>query len=152
MDAPTAPPAPPPPPPVAAPARPAARPGQLTPGWRIITLVTWVLVFVAWSGAWAVSRQLGLGTWWLGPISAPQPILVMILPFLPPAAMVVLTLNNVIRLPWYGLAASALGALIAAFDVNEVRRLGFVELAIAVASALVSIASTSGMYRPVPGA
>jgi hypothetical protein len=74
----------------------------------------------------------------------------MIVPFLPAAAMVVLTLNNVTRLPWYGLAASALGALMAAFDVGYVRRLGLVELVIAAASALVSVASTSGMYRQVP--
>jgi len=30
------------------------------------------MAFVAYTGAWKVSRELGLATWWLGPISEPQ--------------------------------------------------------------------------------
>jgi hypothetical protein len=115
--------------------------------WRVTTAVTWMLVFVAWSGVWKASRDLGVATWWLGPDSAPRPIIVMLLPFIAPVAMVALALNNVRRLPFYGLAASALGVVIGIVDLSYVRRLGIVELAIALAAAAVSIASTSGMYR-----
>ena len=109
----------------------------------------WFLVFVAYCGVWKASRELGLATWWLGPVSDPQPIFVMLLPFVGPAAMVIAALANVRRLPWFGLVASAAAVLIAIPDLDRVRRLGIVELAIAVAAALVSIAGFSGTYRRV---
>lgn len=124
-----------------------ARPGQLTPGWRFVTVAAWVMVFVAFSGVWKVSRELGLATWWLGPISEPQPLFVLLAPFAAPTVMVVAGLRNLRRLPWYGLLASAVCAAIAIGDLDRVRRLAFVELAIAVAGALVSVASFSGVYR-----
>lgn len=127
----------------------AARPGQLTPTWRGITLVNWALVFVAWSGAWKVSRELGIAAWWLGPETASRSIVVMLLPFAPAAVMIVLTLLNARWLPFGGLVASAIGAAIGVVDLGYVRRLGVVEIAIAAAAAAVSLASLSGMYRSV---
>ncbi len=53
-----------------------------------------------------------------GPVSDPQPIFVMLLPFVGPAAMVIATLANVRRLPWYGLVASAVAVLIALPDLG----------------------------------
>ena len=138
------------PPPARAAARPVGpRPGQLTPGWRLATGAAWIMVFVAYTGAWKVSRELGLATWWLGPISEPQPFFVMLVPFAAPAVMVVLALNNARRLPWYGLTASLVGVAVGLADLDHVRRLAYVELAIAGAAALVSVASFSGLYRAV---
>lgn len=111
------------------------------------TLATWALVVVAWSGVWKASIELGLATWWLGPIAEPQPVVVRLLPFVPPAIVAVLALNNTRRLPWIGLGASAIAAVIGAVDLSYVRRLGIVELAIAGAAAAVSVASFTGMYR-----
>jgi hypothetical protein len=145
-----------PPPPPAPPAtgdgvrrtRPAGpRPGQLTGGWRIVTGVTWGLVFVAFAGVWKVSRELGLSTWWLGPIGEPQPVFVLLVPFVAPAAMVVLTLYNARYLPAAGLVASAITAAVAAGDLDRVLRLALVEMAIAGAAGAVSIASFAGRYR-----
>ena len=110
-------------------------------------MAAWVMVFVAYSGVWKVSRELGLATWWLGAISEPQPIVVQLVPFVAPVAMVVAGMRNVRRLPWYGLLASGVCAAIAIGDLDRVRRLAFVELAIAAAGAVVSIASFSGVYR-----
>ena len=87
-------------------------PGQLTAGWRVVTGVTWGLVFVAFAGVWKVSRELGLSTWWLGPIGEPQPVFVLLLPFVAPVAMVVAALNDVRWLPVAGLVASAVTAVI----------------------------------------
>jgi hypothetical protein len=149
-------PAPPPPsPPAAGDARGGGRgagprPGQLTGGWRIVTAVTWGLVFVAFAAVWKVSRELGLATWWLGPIGEPQPVFVLLLPFVAPAGMVVAALNNARRLPVAGLIASAVTAAIAVADLDRVFRLALVELAIAGAGAAVSIASFAGLYRSVP--
>jgi hypothetical protein len=123
------------------------RAGQLTPGWRLATLATWALAFVAWSGVWKASRELGLATWWLGPISAPRPLFVMLVPFIAPAVMGVLALNNARRLPWLGLGASGIAGVIGIVDLSYVRRLGIVETVIAVAAAAVSVASLTGMYR-----
>ena len=123
----------------------------MTSGWRIVTAVTWGLVFVAFAGVWKVSRELGLATWWLGPIGEPQPVFVLLLPFVAPAAMVVATLNNARRLPVAGLVASAVTAAIGAGDLDRVLRLAVVELAIAGAAAAVSVASFAGLYRPVRG-
>ena len=106
-------------------------------------------MFVAYSGVWKASRELGLATWWLGPVSAPKPIFVMLLPFVAPAAMVMAALGNARRLPWYGLLASAVALLVALPDLDRVRRLGIIELAIAAAGALASVASFAGMYRKV---
>jgi hypothetical protein len=127
--------------------RSAPRPGQLTPGWRIATGVTWGLVFVAFTAVWKVSRELGLSTWWLGPVGEPQPIYVLLLPFVAPALMVLATLNNGRRLPWAGLVASAITAAIGIGDLSRVTRLGIVEIAIGAAAAAVSLASLSGLYR-----
>jgi hypothetical protein len=141
---------PPPPPPDATPSSPAVRgprPGQLTPLWRIATAVVWTLAFVAWSGVWKVSRELGVATWWLGPDGDPQPIVVTLLPFVPPVVMVVLALNNVRRLPLYGSMAAGLSAAIGIVDLWYVRRLGIVEIAIAAAGAAVALAGIGGMYR-----
>ena len=122
--------------------------GQLTPGWRATTAVAWILVFVAWSGVWKASRELGIATWWLGPVGEPQPVPVMLLPFVAPSVLVALALNNARRLPWYGLAASLISAVIGIVDVSYIRRLGYVELLLAAAGAAASVASLSGMYRP----
>jgi hypothetical protein len=115
--------------------------------WRVATIATWVLAFVAWSGVWKASRELGVATWWLGPDGDPQPIFVTVLPFVAPLAMVLLALNNVRWLPWYGLAAAAASAVIGIVDLSYVRRLGFAELVIAGACAAVAIAGFGGAYR-----
>jgi hypothetical protein len=107
----------------------------------------WTLAFIAWSGVWKVSRELGVATWWLGPDGAPQPILVTLLPFVAPVVMVVLALNNVRRLPLYGLVAAASSAVIGIVDLWYVRRLGVVEIAIAAAGAAVAVAGIGGTYR-----
>jgi hypothetical protein len=111
--------------------------------------VTWGLVFVAFAGVWKVSRELGLATWWLGPIGEPEPVFVLLIPFVAPAVMVIAALNNARRLPVAGLVASAVTAAIAVADLDEVFRLALVELAIAGAAAAVSIASFAGLYRSV---
>jgi hypothetical protein len=115
----------------------------------------WVLAFIAWTGVWKASRELGVATWWLGPDGDPQPVFIMLLPFVPPLVMVLLALNNVRRLPLYGLVAAAASAVIGLIDLSYVRRLAIVELAIAAAGAAVAVAGFAGMYRrprPQPAA
>lgn len=121
--------------------------GQLTNGWRFVTGLTWGLVIVAYVAVWKTSRELGLSTWWLGPFGDPQTPFVTMLPFIPPLVMVLLAVNNSRWLPRAGLGAAAVLAVIAVLDLGKVPRLALVELAIAGAGALISVASTAGRYR-----
>jgi hypothetical protein len=109
------------------------------------------MVLVAWSGVWKASRELGVATWWLGPDGDPQPLPILLAPFVPPLVMILLALNNVRRLPWYGLAGAAVLAVFGIVDLGYVRRLGVVELAIAGAAAVVSVAGFGHTYRRAPG-
>ena len=113
----------------------------------MLTGFAWALVIVAYVAVWKTSRELGLSTWWLGPFGDPQTPFVTMLPFVPPLVMVLLAVNNSRWLPQAGLGAAAVLAVIAAFDVAKVPRLGAVELAIAGAGALVTAAGLGGRYR-----
>ena len=106
---------------------------------------------VAWSGVWKASRELGVAVWWLGPDGDPQPIVIMLLPFVVPLVMIVLALNNVRHLPWFGLGGAALMSVFGFIDLTYVRRLGLVELLIAVAAAAVAVAGFGGTYARAEG-
>jgi hypothetical protein len=125
-----------------------AEPGQLTFGWRVATAIVWGLVFVGYIAVWKTSRELGLNTWWLGPIGEPAGWYVSMLPFLAPMAMILLAANNAKGIPWFGLGAAAWAALIGLIDIGRVVRLGLVEMAIAAAAALAAVGSISGRLRP----
>jgi hypothetical protein len=144
-------PAPPPPPPAPRATQPVhvipAEPGQLTLGWRIATAIVWGLVFVAYIAVWKTSRELGLNTWWLGPLGEPAGWYVSMLPFVAPIAMMLLAVNNRKGLPWFGLAGAAWCTVIGLFDLATVWRLGLVEIAIAAAAALAAVGSISGRLR-----
>jgi hypothetical protein len=138
-----------PPPPTPAPPASWRHPvaGQLTIGWRIATGIAWGLVLVSFVAVWKTSTELGLTTWWLGPMGDPNPFFVTMLPFVAPLVMLLLVVNNFRWLPYAGLAASALIAVIGAFDFAKVTRLAIVEVAIAAAGALTSVAGFAGRYR-----
>lgn len=134
-------------PPAAVDAGRVRRPGELTSGWSTVFGLGWLAVVVALAAVWTASRQLGLPTWWLGPSSDPRPLFVNLVPFVVPLALVASAFNRVRFLPWWGLAGAAVTAGIGIVDLGRVRGLGVVELAIAAAGALVSVAALAGMYR-----
>ncbi len=123
------------------------RTGQLTTPWRAMVVAAWVGAFVAYMAVWKASEELGIATWWLGPRSNPQPILVRLVPFVVTAVMAILASYNVRRLPLIGLVGAAALTAIAVPDLSRSTGLAIVEFAIAGAVALVSAASFTGMYR-----
>lgn len=152
-----------PPPPPPPPPRPADAPagserhrvvteydrvGELTPGWRWVVRAAWLGAFVGYSSLWKASRDIGLPTWWLGELGDPEPFYVTLVPFLAPTIMVVMSFGRSRALPWFGLGAAAVGAVVGAIDLTRYTGLGVVELVIAGAAAAVSLASFSGRYRP----
>lgn len=128
------------------------RPGELTATWRIALIVTWILVFLAYMGVWKASEEIGIGTWWLGPRSDPQPLLVRLTPFLVTAFFGILASYNLRRLPWLGVAGAACLAAIAVPDLSRQSGLALVEFVLAGAVLTVSLAALTGTFRaPQPG-
>jgi hypothetical protein len=122
-------------------------PGQLTTPWRALTVIAWVGVFVAYMAVWKASEELGIATWWLGPRSTPQPLVIRLVPFIVTAVFGILASYNVPRMPAIGLFGAAVLAAIAVPDLSRSTGLAVVEFAISAAIALVSAASFTGMYR-----
>ena len=86
--------------------------GELTPSWRIALILTWIAVFLGWMAVWKASEEIGIGTWWLGPRSTPQPLIVTLVPFIVTALFGVLASYNLRRLPAIGaIGAIALAAI-----------------------------------------
>jgi hypothetical protein len=123
------------------------RPGDLTRVWTVATVVMWVGVVIALAAVWSASRQLGLATWWLGPPAQPQPFVVTMLPFLAPTLMVAAAANRVRWLPAWGLLAAVVVAVVGAVDLGDRTSLAVTQLLVALAGAVFSVASSTGMYR-----
>jgi hypothetical protein len=125
------------------------RPGELTAAWRVALIVAWIGVFLAYMGVWKASEEIGIGTWWLGPRSTPQPVVVRLVPFAVAAVFVVAAGYHVRRMPWISLGGAVVLAAIAVPDLSRSTGLAIVEFAVAGAVALVSLAATTGTYRAV---
>ena len=112
-----------------------------------MTVVAWVGVFVAYMAVWKASEELGIATWWLGPRSNPEPIVVRLVPFVVIAVFGILASYNVPRMPALGVVGAAALVAIAVPDLTRSTGLATIEFAIAGAVLLVSAASFTGMYR-----
>ena len=112
-----------------------------------MVVTTWVGVFVAYLAVWKASEEIGIATWWLGPRSDPQPIMIRLVPFLVAAAFGILASYNVPRMPVIGLVGAGSLAAIAVPDLSRSTGLAVIEFAIAGAVLLVSSASFTGAYR-----
>jgi hypothetical protein len=110
-------------------------------------IATWAGAFLAYMAVWKTSEEIGIGTWWLGPRSDPQPVLVRLIPFFVTAVFGILASYNVPRVPWISLGGSVVLALIAVPDLSRSVGLATIEFAIAGAVAVVSLASLTGTSR-----
>jgi hypothetical protein len=124
------------------------RPHQLSTPWRIVFGVGWGGVVLCLAAVWTSSRTMGLSTWWLGAPADPMPLVVQVLPFVLPIAMVVGAFRNVRFLPLCGVFSAGVLAAIAIGDLEPFHRYGVVEAAAATAGMLVSLASFAGLLRP----
>jgi hypothetical protein len=123
------------------------RPGDLTIGWRAVTAGIWIGVVLGFAAVWNASVQLGLSTWWLGARAEPQPIAVRFSPFIAPVLVLLATINHIRWMGWIGLGASFVVAAFGVGDIGRVSSLAYIELAIAAAAAIASVASLTGTYR-----
>lgn len=132
--------------------RPDPLPGHLTPGWRLAFGLAWAAIVAGNAAVWESSRIIGLSTWWLGADAEPQVLVVQLLPFYGPLIATIAAISMWRYLPYLGIAVALAGAGIACGDLGRVRWLAVVELVLAGAGLLVSVASLAGMYRPVRAA
>jgi hypothetical protein len=128
------------------------RAGELSPGWRLGTALTWIAVVLALAAVWNASVQLGLSTWWLGPRARPQPLGIRLSPFAAPVLMLLGTINQVRWLAWFGLGASAVIIGVGIGDLGHVASIAVTEILVGVASGAISLASLTGTYRRDPAA
>ncbi len=115
-------------------------------------VVTWAMVFLAYMAVWKASEELGIGTWWLGPRSNPQPTIVNLIPFVIVVLVGLAASFDIRHLPWIGIGASVALVLVAIPDLSRSTGLAVVEFAIAGAALTVSLASLTGTYRKNPEA
>ena len=109
-------------------------------------MAAWILVLLAYMAVWKASEEIGIATWWLGPRSNPQPMLVRLVPFVVTAVFGAVASFPVRHLPWISLGGAGVLALISLPDFGRVTGLAVVELAIAGAVALVSLVALTGRY------
>ena len=121
--------------------------GQLTAGWSTVFLIGWLLIAASFAAIWVSSRQVGLSTWWLGPATDPQLILITLLPFTVPLALAAAGYTAQRWLPWLGIGGAAFVAVIAAFDVVRVPGFAAIEFGLAIAGLFISIACFAGLFR-----
>jgi hypothetical protein len=129
-----------------------AEPGQLTAGWGAVFSIGWFLVAASFAAIWYSSRLIGLSTWWLGPTTDPQLILVSLLPFTVPIALTVAGYTAQRLLPWWGLGGAVFVAVIAVFDINRVPGYAAIEFALAIAGLCISLACFAGVFRSTASA
>ncbi len=122
--------------------------GQLTAGWSTVFWVGWLLVAGGFAAVWYSSRLIGLSTWWLGPMTDPQLILVSLLPFTVPLALMIAGYSAQRWLPWWGIGGAAFVAVIAAFDINRVPGFAAIEFGLALAALCISVSCFAGVFRP----
>jgi hypothetical protein len=115
-----------------------------TQTWRVIMLLGWVGGVLGYSTVWAVSRQIGLPTWWLGPRSQPNPIYIVSLPFVLPVLMLLAISFNLKRLPIYGVLAACGSFVIAAGDAQTQPGLAIIQVAISIGLLCTSLAALIG--------
>ena len=120
---------------------------ELTPAWRTAYTVGWLCALLGMASVWKSSRTLGLATWWLGPSADPQLLVVSLLPFAAPIALVIASMRNVRYLPHAGVVGGLALLGVGAGDLGRFTGLATAELAIGGAALLVSIASFAGLYR-----
>jgi len=124
-----------------------AEAGQLTSGWSTVFSVGWLLIAGSFAAIWYSSRLIGLSTWWLGPTTDPQLILVSLLPFTVPLALAAAGWTAQRWLPWWGIGGAVFVAVVAAFDVSRVPGYASIEFGLAIAGLFVSVACFAGVFR-----
>ena len=113
----------------------------LTNTWRTVTVVSWLLVLFAIIAVAVTSRNIGKPTWWLGPESNPSFILLWALPFVAPIASIIAAIKFGRIASFVGFGSALFLGAIGIADINSTPGVALIECTIAIASALIAIAT-----------
>ena len=116
----------------------------LTNTWRTVTVVSWLLVLFAIIAVAVTSRNIGKPTWWLGPESNPSFILLWVLPFVAPIASIIAAIKFGRIASFVGFGSALFLGAIGIADINSTPGVALIECTIAIASALIAIATFAG--------
>ena len=116
----------------------------LTNTWRTVAVVSWLLVFFAIIAVAVTSRNIGKPTWWLGPQSNPSFVLLWALPFVAPIASIIAAVKFGRIASFVGFGSALLLGVIGVADINKTPGVAVIECTIAIASALIAIATFAG--------
>ncbi len=130
--------------------QPVPRAGELNAVWRSVLAACWIGVFFVFAAVWKASEEIGIATWWLGPRSAPQPLLIRLLPFILALCVALVVISNLRQAVWVSYSGAAVIAVLAALDLSRSAGLAVIEFAIAAAVVLVTTASFAGRYKVAP--
>ena len=120
---------------------------EMSGGWKATVTLTWIGVVIGLASVWAVSRQVGLSTWWLGPPANGRHLFINLVPFIAPFLALILAIGGSHRTWKVGMLAGTVIMLIGAVDLGRVTRLGIVEIILGLAGAGSSLASWVGTPR-----
>lgn len=116
----------------------------LTNTWRTVAVVSWLLVLLAIIAVAVTSRNIGKPTWWLGPESDPSFVLLWALPFVAPIASIIAAVKFGRIASFVGFGSALLLGVIGVADINNTPGVALIECTIAIASALIAIATFAG--------
>jgi membrane-bound metal-dependent hydrolase YbcI (DUF457 family) len=116
----------------------------LTNTWRTVAVVSWLLVLFAIIAVAVTSRNIGKPTWWLGPQSNPSFVLLWALPFVAPIASIIAAVKFGRIASFVGFGSALLLGVIGAADISNTPGVALIECTIAIASALIAIATFAG--------
>jgi hypothetical protein len=101
----------------------------------------------AYSAVWKTSVELGIGTWWLGARSSPQPLLVHLVPFVVAIGFGLVSSYPFRRIPLINVAGALVLAAIAIPDWSRSTGIAVIELVIAASVLLVAVGSFTGVVK-----
>lgn len=117
------------------------------PAWRRAMVLSWLLVAAALIVVAVTGRNVGKPAWWIGPVSNPTLFVVWALPFIGPAASIVAVFHIVRWAHIIGLASAVVIGVVAIFDINNSPGIALIEFVVALAAALIAIASFAGRTK-----
>jgi hypothetical protein len=129
----------------------ALRPGDVVMGWRWVLAIGWVgiigcLMIVAGAG-----EVTGRAVWWFGPDTERQSMLLMVLPFVLPVAVVVMASQGARYVVEVSALATVSVAVTAWIDRDDAPGAAAITALVALAGLLVTLAALAGRARRAPG-
>lgn len=122
---------------------------RISPGWARVGLVTWIAVLLSNIAVGVTSRTVGKPPWWLGPSVDPAPIVFVALPLLLVATPLIFFYRSSVHAPRIAMGCACAMSVVALADLGETPGVAVVEIAIALAALMGSIATNAGVFtRP----